>query len=292
MNNKSSSERNLRLKIATVSDLIKPELPFSAGVCVLAGEVLALGHLPDAIHAIFGFLVGFFISASAMVSNDYFDQEVDKINRPNRPLPSGRATGKQVVILTIILSAIGLLAAAFLGISTLVLALITWVLGMSYNWRFKSSGLPGNMMVAFSVSVTFIFGGLAVGNLNGLVLTFGLLAFIFDLSEEIVNGALDAKGDEKRASKSIAIVYGRKAAMLLSGSLFALFIAISFVPYLAGWLGPLYVGMVSCIDIAIILLFVVLNTRSGRIEEERRIVRFLYITMLFFLLSFLAIVAL
>lgn len=206
-------------------------------------------------------------------------------------MPSGRVTAKEVVLLTIILSFIGLLAAAFLGIPAFVLALITWVVGMSYNWRFKSSGLLGNMMVAFSVSVTFIFGGQAVGNLNGLVLTFGILAFIFDLSEEIINGVLDAKGDEERSSKSIAIVYGRKAAMRLSSALFASFIVISFIPYLTGWLGFLYLGMVSCVDIAVIILLVELNTRSGRIEEERRIVRFLYITMLLFIISFLVIVA-
>jgi geranylgeranylglycerol-phosphate geranylgeranyltransferase len=292
MINRLVSDNRLRSKVIAISDLIKPELPFAAGVCVIAGEVLALGRLPGAAPSILGFLVGFFISASAMVSNDYFDQEVDRINRPDRPLPSGRVTAREVVLLTIVLSSIGLLAAAFLGIPAFVLALITWVVGMSYNWRFKSSGLPGNMMVAFSVSITFIFGGLAVGNLNGLVLTFGVLAFIFDLSEEIINGSLDSKGDEKRSSRSIAIVYGRKAAMRLSGALFAAFIVISFIPFLAGWLGPLYLGMVSCVDIAIIVLFILLSTRNGRIKEERMIVRFLYITMLLFIISFLIVVAL
>jgi geranylgeranylglycerol-phosphate geranylgeranyltransferase len=227
-----------------------------------------------------------------MVSNDYFDQEVDRINRPDRPLPSGRASAKEVVLLTIVLSFLGLLGAAILGISTFLLALAIWVVGILYNWKFKITGLPGNMMVAFSVSVTFVFGGLAAGNLNGLVLTFGVLAFIFDLSEEVINGALDAKGDQVRSSRSIAIVYGRRAAMRLSGALFASFIAISFVPYLAGWLGTFYLIMVMCVDITVIILFLKLNTKKGRIEEERKMVRFLYITMLIFIISFLVIVAL
>ena len=127
--------------------------------------------------------------------------------------------------------------------------------GIVLNWSFKSSSLPGNMMVAFSVSVTFVFGGVAVGNLNSLVLTFGVLAFIFDLSEEIINGALDAKGDEKRGSRSIAIRYGRRTAIRSAGVLFASFIVISFIPFVAGWLGIVYLIMVSCVDIAVIILF-------------------------------------
>jgi geranylgeranylglycerol-phosphate geranylgeranyltransferase len=70
---KLASDNNLRSKVFAISDLIKPELPFAAGVCVIAGEVLALGRLPDVTPSILGFLVGFFISGSAMVSNDYFD---------------------------------------------------------------------------------------------------------------------------------------------------------------------------------------------------------------------------
>ncbi len=273
------------------SDLMKPELPFAAGICVIAGEVLALGRMPEIAPAALGFMVGFFISGSAMVSNDYFDLEVDKINQPGRPLPSGRATVREAILLTVILSFIGLLAAAFLGLPALILAIITWTVGMLYNWRFKSAGLSGNMMVAFSVSITFIFGGLAVENLNGVVLTFGALAFIFDLSEEIINGVLDAKGDAKRSSRSIARVYGRNTAIGLSGALFSLFIAITFVPFLTGWLGPVYLGMVSCVDIAVIGFFAQLLRKNNRPEKERKIVRLLYITMLLFIIAFLIIVA-
>jgi len=77
-------------KARAVSDLVKTELPVAAGICVVAGEMLALGRLPTVAEALLGFLTGFFISGSAMISNDYFDLGVDRINRPERPLPSGR----------------------------------------------------------------------------------------------------------------------------------------------------------------------------------------------------------
>jgi geranylgeranylglycerol-phosphate geranylgeranyltransferase len=44
---------------------VKPELPIAAGICVVAGELLTLKHLPSAADAFLGFLVGFFISGSS-----------------------------------------------------------------------------------------------------------------------------------------------------------------------------------------------------------------------------------
>ena len=66
----------IRSKVRAVSDLVKMELPIAAGICVIAGEILALRHLPTLSEALLGFLVGFFISGSAMISNDYFDLDV------------------------------------------------------------------------------------------------------------------------------------------------------------------------------------------------------------------------
>jgi len=49
---------------------------------VVAGEILGLGLLPTLTDALLGFLIGFFVSGSEMILNDYFDEEVDKVNHP------------------------------------------------------------------------------------------------------------------------------------------------------------------------------------------------------------------
>ncbi len=40
-------------------------------------------------------------------------------------------------------------------------AVATWVLGFLYNWRLKSAGLLGNLIVALSVAMTFVIGQMA-----------------------------------------------------------------------------------------------------------------------------------
>jgi len=76
-------------KIRALFELLRPELLFAAGICVIIGEIISLGKLPPISEISLGFLWGVFLSAPAMVLNDLFDIEVDRINAPKRALPSG-----------------------------------------------------------------------------------------------------------------------------------------------------------------------------------------------------------
>ncbi|MFZ2376926.1 MAG: UbiA family prenyltransferase [Methanothrix sp.] len=269
-------------------DLIKPELPVAAGACVVVGEVIASGSMPGSSILILGFLVGFFISATAMISNDYFDLEVDRINHPTRPLPSGRISAKEVMILALLFSVAGLIAAGLLGTLPMLLALAMWAVSNLYNWRYKETGLLGNMMVAFCLSQLFILGGVAVGRLdNPLLWTFAALIFVFDLGEEIAGGAMDMEGDRKRSSRSIALLYGRRNALLLSGLLFSLFVLISLIPFLMGWLGSALLFIIVPMDL-VILYFASRLMASRGPEEGRMRIRQLYLSTMVFIIGLTA----
>ena len=116
-------------KIKGIIQLFRPELPFSAGVCVVLGEIVALGAFPSVREALLGFVCGFFISGSALVSNDYFDLEVDKINSPNRPLPSGAVSPSEAIILAAVAMVIGLTASFAISIHALMLSLVFGLVG-------------------------------------------------------------------------------------------------------------------------------------------------------------------
>ena len=286
LNDASASAASPAGKIRALSDLVRPELPVTAGLCVLVGQVLALGAFPSAGEAFLGFLVGFLVSGSAMISNDYFDLEVDRVNHPGRPLPSGRVTVHELAALAIAFSVLGLLSAALLGLPALALALGIWALGLLYNWRFKESGLPGNLMVAASVASTFVFGGVAVGAVNGAVLSFAALAFVFDLAEEIAAGAMDLKGDEKRKVRTLARLRGKSFALRVSGALFAMFIALSFLPFVMGWLGVVYLVLIVIADAGLAYLVLRLM-RSETPEEGRGRMRQLYLSLGLFIVAFI-----
>ena len=266
-------------KVKAFSDLLKPELPLAAGICVIAGEIISSGNLPTFAQLLLGFLTGFFISGTAMITNDYFDLSVDKINHPDTPLPSGRITVFELTLVAGLFSFAGFLAAALLNLTLLIVALVIWTIGLLYNWRIKETGLLGNMIVAFSVASTFVFGGLVVGGLfSGIVWTFGSLAFLFDLGEEIAGSAMDIEGDKLRHARSLAILKGRNFALRVSGLLFAAFVSLSFLPFLAGWLGNLYLALVAASDLGVVYFtFRLLTSQTPR--EGRKRIRELYLTL-------------
>ncbi|HVP23467.1 MAG TPA: UbiA family prenyltransferase [Conexivisphaerales archaeon] len=274
-------------KARAVAELVKVELPAAAGVCVVAGEVMALGHLPTVSTAILGFLVGFLISGAAMISNDYFDYEVDKVNHPERPFPSGRITKSELMVTEAAFSLAGLVAAGILGLVVLAAAAALWVVGFLYNWRYKEAGLLGNTMVSVSVASTFVIGGMAsAGPVNGLVWTFGCLAFMFDLAEEIAGGAMDVIGDAQRNVRSLARTHGRTQAFRVSTFLYILVIVGTLTPFAMDWLGTGYLVIVAVVDI-LIGYFAFELYESKTPQEGRRRIRHLYLTALGLVAAFL-----
>jgi geranylgeranylglycerol-phosphate geranylgeranyltransferase len=277
----------LAKKLKAIFQIFRPELPFAAGVCVVLGELIALGKFPPFKPGVLGFLCAFFISGSAIVLNDYYDLEVDKINSPNRPLPSGLITPLEAILLTALATAAGLAASLAFGFSSFMLCAIFWIIGFLYNWKFKAAGLVGNLMVSSSVAITFLLGGMAVGQpWNKIIWCFALIAFFIDLGEEIAGDAMDMEGDQKRDSKSIAIRYGRKFALAISSACFALVVLLSFVPALFHWLGISYLVMIAIMDL-IICVFTARLLKSKTPEDGRTSMRQIYMGALFGMLAFI-----
>ena len=267
--------------------LFRPELPLAAGICTVTGQVLALGRLPQIQTAVLGFFSVFCISASALILNDLFDYEVDRINAPQRPLPSGMVGPADVIGLTAATTLAGLAAAYGLGVIALVLGVLFWLIGFLYNGWFKQSGLPGNLMVCASVAGTFIFGAVTVGvPFNRIAWIFALMAFFIDLGEEIAGDAMDAEGDKQRGSRSLAILKGRSFALRVSVACWALVILLSFLPVLLGLLGMNYLVFILITD-GLLLFFSIKLLKSQDADSGHRAMRGAYLGASLAVLAFL-----
>jgi geranylgeranylglycerol-phosphate geranylgeranyltransferase len=277
----------LSKKINGMVRLFRPELPFAAGVCVLTGQILASGKLPPLDIGILGFLCGFALSAAALILNDYFDYEVDRINHPDRPLPSGAVSRADVIGLTAATTLVGVIAAGMLGIPALLISILFWVIGFLYNWRAKQTGFLGNLMVCASVGVTFILGAVTMGApWNPVVWTFSLMAFCVDLGEEIAGDAMDMEGDKKRGSRSIALLKGKRFALRISIALWILAILLSSVPIWMGWLGISYLVTILITDV-MLAYFSIRLWKSQTPETGRRAMRGAYLGATLGVIAFL-----
>ena len=274
-------------KIKGLLRLFRVELPLAAGLCVLAGALIATGDTSDPQRLLLGFLVGFFLSSAALILNDYFDVESDKINAPQRPIPSGAVTPTEVLLLTMLTTSIGLAAAVLISIPAFTIAVLFWVIGIIYNWKAKETGLPGNLLVSSSVAITFIFGGITMGHpWNTMVWFFAVIVFFIDLGEEIASGAMDIEGDKKRKSQSVALTKGTQFAIHLASALFLLVILISIIPFILHWFGIPYLLMILLMD-TIILISTLLLLRSSSPHKGRLYLRVIYLGATISLLAFL-----
>jgi len=278
---------NIIEKSKAFLQLIRPELPISAGICVIVGQTIASGKLPALQAMALGFALGFFLSSSAMIFNDLFDVEVDRINTPEKPIPSGRITKREAIWLGILTAIIALGVSLIMHPVLWVLSLLMWGLGFLYNWKAKASGLMGNLIVSLNVGMTIIFGAISVRQINNsLVWIFAAIAFFFDLAEEIAGDAMDMEGDKQRDSRSLAILYGKKTALRVSSILFGIVILLSFVPVLIGETSLAYLLPIGLMDI-LIIFFTLRLLKSTNHDEGHRAMRGLYLSATLGLIAFI-----
>ena len=263
-------------KLKALFRLLRFELPFSAGVCVVMGQLLALGKFTSTFLTIAAFLSVFLISASILVLNDYFDIETDKINAPDRPIPSKLVTPSEALYISVFLMVVGLILSFLIGIIAFICVILLSIVGFLYNRKFKRSGLLGNLMVSFSVGMTFVYGGISVGRpYNEVVWFFGLIAALIDLGEEIAADAMDVKGDLLINSNSLAIKYGKSFAIRTSTSIFFFVIVLTVIPFLFKWFSLVYLFPIIIMDFAIAYsAFKLFNSQN---DEGRRYIRWLYL---------------
>ncbi|MFQ5831846.1 MAG: geranylgeranylglycerol-phosphate geranylgeranyltransferase [Candidatus Thorarchaeota archaeon] len=206
------------------------------GLTVIAGVAMAYKMTPVGTDVlaytpqfVFGFFTYFMIAAGGNVVNDIFDIEVDKINRPHRALPSGRMTVKQAWYYVAILSVLGVIL-AFLnkpfGLFGTLIVFVFIVAGYAYAAKVKTFGLAGNFMVAFSFAFGVIYGAVVYGEAIGLpfniplpIWLFFVTAFMILQARETIKGAEDVEGDRVRDVRTIARVYGYRAAAAVAAIL-------------------------------------------------------------------------
>jgi geranylgeranylglycerol-phosphate geranylgeranyltransferase len=263
-------------KINGLLKLIRFELPFSAGVCVVMGHLLALGEFASIPVTVFGFMSVFLISASILVMNDYFDVESDRINSPHRPIPSNLVTPNEALFFSLLLLLAGILLGYLISLTVFLISILLAVIGFLYNRYFKKSGLPGNLMVSFSVGMTFIYGSASVGQpFHKMVLFFGLIAALIDLGEEIAADAMDIKGDQLINSNSLAIKFGKSTALKISGFIFFFVVLLSFVPFILNWFPIIYLIPIGIMDVSI--AYPAIRLLNSKIDEGRKYIRWIYL---------------
>jgi len=225
-------------KLSGYLRLMRPVNCLMMGFAVIVGAALASPKLTNVLwsNLLYGFITGFMLTAASMAINDYYDREIDTINEPNRPIPSGVIKPKEALVFAFILTSIGF-AAAYLTNPTnficLITAIITWTISVTYVTVGKRTGLLGNFLVSLCVAIPLLYGNLAVTNTIKLnVLIFASMAFLSNTGREITKGIVDVKGDKMQNVKTLAVRFGEKKAAVAAALFYLSAVLLSPTPLL------------------------------------------------------------
>nr|HDO80788.1 hypothetical protein [Candidatus Bathyarchaeota archaeon] len=233
--------------------------------------------------AILAYFVYVLIAAAGNVVNDIYDIEVDRINKPNRPLPRGAMTVREAKFLTATLWAGGCVLAFLISLPSGILAVVFSAMGLLYAAKVKVLGLLGNFVVAFSFAFGYIYGSLVVSSDYGffsippMVLLFFFTAFCVLQGREVIKAMEDVEGDRLRDAKTIARLYGLRVASAV-GAAFNVAGIVSFTlcpildsynvwgKLLGFWFYPFYLPGVAAVAASTILI---LLRYSSKREQSR-----------------------
>ena len=250
-----------------------------AGFAAVIGSGIAYAQVSDGIP-IFGislvFACVFLITGAGNAINDFFDADIDAINKPMRPIPSGRVSKDVALLFSLLLFGTGIVLSGFLGMICFVVALINSALLIIYARNLKRTALAGNVCIGYLTGSTFLFGGALFG-MPGITVTAGLfgLSMLATVAREIAKDIEDTRGDLAMGAATLPIRVGRKSAGYVASAVGVVAVLLSPLPYFTGfsiWY-LLVVGFADlCFLTAILRLFRGDAAGSSRLFKQAMVV--------------------
>ncbi len=216
------------------------------------------------------------VSSSANAWNDYLDIEIDRINQPNRPLPSGQVNLRTAKIFSFVTAGLALLLAATINLPSFLIALASVVILYVYSWRLKSTVLMGNATIALISGLSAVYGAVAAGNAPPSVWLFGII-WVAIFGREILKTLADYEGDLRQRCRTISTVWGRRPARVVFYIMAATTMIMMMVPYLQRVYSPVYAWIVvlGVYPVVIYILLRVSRDRSGpQLERMSQLMKY------------------
>ena len=257
--------------------------PGNAVMTVIAVLLVILISGNFTLNSLLACIVVFMVIGGGNAINDYFDHKIDAINKPKRPIPSGRISLKTAGIYSLALFTIGTVVAFYIGLLPGIIALFTSIMLTLYAYNLKKMPLIGNIVVSFFVGLAFVFGAVVVN--EPLISIVAISPFFITMMREIVKDMEDVEGDKKEGAKTLPIIYGLRSSAIIAAVSMILCVVISPIPYFIGVLTIFYLPVLFIGDMIFVLSGLSI-LRDQSIENTTKVSKQVKIGMLIILVSY------
>jgi geranylgeranylglycerol-phosphate geranylgeranyltransferase len=243
--------------------------PGNAFMAVIAIFIMAIISGKFTLEVLAAAVVVFLVTGAGNVINDYFDHKIDAINKPERPIPSGRISLNNAGIYSAFLFVVGTAIAFYINWLLGMIALLSSLLMVYYAYDLKTKCIIGNLVISFLTGLCFVFGGIAVGEII-ISIYLGFYAFLLTMAREIVKDMEDMEGDKEMGATTLPIVHGKRISSILA-AFFMIFASLtSPILYILNIFNIFYL-IILMLAIVLFLTGAISVLKDQSLENTRRI---------------------
>ena len=270
-------------------EILRPGNALMSAISII---LVALIDKTISIPVVLAMLAVFFETAAGNVINDYFDYKIDLINKPDRPIPSGRISLKNGRNYGYFLFFMGTVCGFFISYLTnnwipFAIVLFADVVLYLYAYKLKSTPLLGNLTVGFMTGFGFVFGGFSINNPTIIMTSIflGFFALVMTTAREIIKDIEDIEGDKADGARTLPILIGAKKPAILAAILIVVDSALCPLLYYYRVFGILYLPVIA-IAVVLFIYSAIIILKSQEREVAAKASKNLKIGMLIAFVAF------
>ena len=202
-----------------------------------------------------------FITSAGFAINDYFDRESDAVIKPKRPIPSGALSLKQVVAISGVLFAVGLIMASYINWLSFAIIAADSALLLIYSMLVKrKSGFLANVLIGILTGTAFLYGEATISSPPTITLiSLSLYPIAFGtIGGNVLRDVLSIEGDSKVGYPTLPQKIGSVNSVKVAALFFTLtgvLAPLPSLPYFAGHFTVAYLPLHSLMERSFNLLF-------------------------------------
>ncbi len=224
---------------------------------VVAAEIILGLHIGPYLFVL-ALIPPIFVGMGSFAINDYFDVNVDRRNgRYDRPLVNRSMSRGEAYAIAMLSFLIGIVASALINMYAFAITAVFAALAYLYSYRLKEVFLLGNMYIALTMVIPFIYGNFVISSaLNPNIILISITVFLSGLAREIHGMVRDVKGDTHgRNVRGVVYYIGKRRSNIFASILYVLAVAVSLYMFIfmrpfAG--NAVYLIPILAVDIVII----------------------------------------
>jgi len=224
-----------------------------------------------------------FITSAGFAINDYFDRESDAVIKPRRPIPSGALSLKQVIAVSGVLFAVGLILASYINWLSFAIIAADSALLLVYSTVVKrKSGFAANVLVGILTGTAFMYGQATISippTVNLISLSLYPIAF-GTIGGNVLRDVLSLEGDSKTGYPTLPQKVGVGKSVKLAALFFTLTGVLAPLPFFIGKFTVYYLPLILLWSVLLIYSSIRLVTSTFTLTNVRKYERIVTMSMI------------